>query len=147
MENQLSTLINKLQHVGIPVTDMAKSEAFYSQFGFKNVMQSPFTFEGEAGICVMMQLKEIMIELYQMPAKQLQEIKSRKNGHVDHIAFDVDDADKVFETLLKDGSFKIMEDKPVILPFWKNGCKYFNIIGPDGERLEFNEVIKQAPVL
>jgi lactoylglutathione lyase len=27
------------------------------------------------------------------------------------------------------------------LPFWKNGCKYFNITGPDGERLEFNQIL------
>jgi catechol 2,3-dioxygenase-like lactoylglutathione lyase family enzyme len=141
MEDQLSIPINKLQHVGIPVTDMAVSEAFYMRFGFKNVMQSPFTFEGGTGTCVMMQLKDIIIELYQMPGKQLTEIKARKNGHIDHIAFDVDDIDAIFQTL-KNGAFNIIEDKPVFLPFWKNGCRYFNIIGPDGEILEFNQVIK-----
>jgi lactoylglutathione lyase len=141
VEDQFLIPINKLQHVGIPVTDMAVSEAFYNRFGFKNVMQSPFTFEGGNGTCVMMQLKDIIIELYQMPDKQLTEIKARKNGHIDHIAFDVDDIDAVFQTL-KNGAFKIIEDKPVFLPFWKNGCKYFNIIGPDGEILEFNQIIK-----
>jgi lactoylglutathione lyase len=34
-----------------------------------------------------------------------------------------------------------MEDKPVFLPFWKKGCKYFNILDPDGERLEFNQIL------
>ena len=24
---------------------------------------------------------------------------------------------------------------------WKNGCKYFNVLGPDGERLEFNQIL------
>ncbi|MDB5008739.1 MAG: putative lyase [Mucilaginibacter sp.] len=142
MEDQLSISINKLQHAGIPVTDITRSAAFYSRFGFKNVMQSPFTFDGETGTCIMMQLKDIIIELYQMPAKQLEEIKSRKNGHVDHIAFDVDDVDAVFKTLKADGTIKILENAPVFLPFWKNGCKYFNIQGPDGEVLEFNEIIK-----
>lgn len=37
--------------------------------------------------------------------------------------------------------YKILESAPVFLQFWKNGCKYFNIIGPDGERLEFNQVL------
>lgn len=142
MEDQLSISINKLQHVGIPVTDITRSVAFYGRLGFKNVMQSPFTFDGETGTCVMMQLKDIIIELYQMPAKQLEEIKLRKNGHVDHVAFDVDDVDAVFDTLREDGSIKILEHAPVFLPFWKNGCKYFNIEGPDNERLEFNQVIK-----
>jgi lactoylglutathione lyase len=141
MENKLPITINKLQHVGIPVTDVAVSTRFYSRFGFKSVMQSPFTHEGETGTCIMMQLNDIIIELYQIPAKQLQEIKTRKNGHIDHIAFDVDDIDVVFETLKADGSIKILEDKPVFLPFWKKGCKYFNIQGPDQEILEFNQIM------
>ena len=29
----------------------------------------------------------------------------------------------------------------VFLPFWKNGCNYLNITGPDGERLEFNQIL------
>jgi lactoylglutathione lyase len=28
------------------------------------------------------------------------------------------------------------------LAFWSKGCKYFNILGPDGERLEFNQILK-----
>jgi len=141
MENQLSTIIKSLQHVGIPVADIAVSEVFYSRFGFKNVMQSTFTIEGETGTCIMMKHKGVIIELYQMPEKQLQEIKTRKNGHIDHIAFDVDDIDITF-SLLKDASFSILEEQPVHLStFWNNGCKYFNVVGPDGERLEFNQIL------
>ncbi len=141
MESQLHTIINRLQHVGIPVSDITISEAFYSRFGFKNVMQAPFTIGGESGTCIMMKHKEIIIELYQLPSMQLKEIKARKDGHIDHIAFDVDDVEKTFRALKRE-LFKIVEDKPVLLStFWKRGCKYFNIIGPDGERLEFNQVL------
>ena len=142
MENTLNISINKLQHVGIPVTDIVISEKFYNRFGFVKVMQSPFTHDGGTGICVMMQRDEILIELYQMPAKQLEEIKLRGNGRIDHIAFDVDDIDAVFKTLKADSAIHILEDSPVFLPFWKNGCKYFNIAGPDNELLEFNQLIK-----
>jgi len=141
MEGKLPIVINKLQHIGIQVTDIAVSTRFYSRFGFTNVMRSPFTHEGETGTCVMMQLDDIIIELYQMPSRQLGEIRTRKNGHIDHIAFDVDNIDTVFETLKADGDIKILEDNPVFLPFWKNGCKYFNIQGPDREILEFNQIL------
>jgi catechol 2,3-dioxygenase-like lactoylglutathione lyase family enzyme len=142
MENQLTSIINNLQHIGIPVTDIAASEFFYSRFGFKNVMQSTFTIKDEEGVCIMMKYKDIIIELYQMPEEQLQEIKKRKDGHIDHIAFDVTDAEATF-LLLKKEHFNIVEDEPVLLSsFWENGCKYFNVIGPDGERLEFNEIKK-----
>jgi catechol 2,3-dioxygenase-like lactoylglutathione lyase family enzyme len=142
MEDPLNITLNKLQHVGIPVTDITVSEKFYGRFGFKNVMQSAFMHEGETGTCIMMQLNDMVIELYQMPAKELNGIKSRGNGHIDHIAFDVDDIDTTFETLKADKHINILEDRPAFLPFWKNGCKYFNILGPDGERLEFNQIIK-----
>ena len=141
MENQIANLINGLQHVGIPVSNIQMSESFYSRFGFGNVMQSSFFIDGEEGVCIMMKNQHTIIELYQMPKRILSEIKNRKNGHIDHIAFDVDDVDKTF-SLLKEASFEILEEEPQYLPsFWNNGCKYFNILGPDGERLEFNQIL------
>ena len=132
--------INSFQHLGIPVTDLKRSEIFYESLGFKNVMTSDFFIDGAKGFVSMMKRDAMMIEIYQQPEKELKEIKERKNGHIDHVAFDVNNIDKAFETL-KNNSFNIAEEQPVFLPFWKNGCKYFNIIGPDGERLEFCQVL------
>ena len=134
--------INHIQHIGIPVTDIKKSEAFYEKLGFTNVMASTFEIEAEkGGIVAMMKRESMIIELYQMPESKLSEIKSRKDGHVDHIAFDVDDIDLTF-TILKENGFQILEERPLFLNFWDKGCSYFNILGPDGERLEFNQIIK-----
>ena len=71
---------------------------------------------------------------------RVEEIRNRKNGHIEHIAFDVDDIDTTF-ALMKVETFNILEEQPVFLSFWKNGCNYFNITGPDGERLEFNQIL------
>ena len=132
--------LNHLQHIGIPVTDIKVSTAFYKRFGFKNVMSTTFEYNGGSGNVAMMKLNGMIVELYQMPEKELTEIRQRSNGHIDHIAFDVDDIDAVFNEL-KRNDFKILEEEPVFLSFWKNGCKYFNITGPDGERLEFNQIL------
>ena len=136
----MKNLINHIQHIGLPVTNISNSVAFYQQLGFENVMQSPFQEDGQTGTCIMMKNKNVVIELYQLPDHKLQEIRNRKDGHIDHITFDVDDIDYAFKTL-KEASFKIIEEQPVFLPFWKNGCKYFNILGPDNERLEFNQIL------
>ena len=104
-------------------------------------MKVAFHSNGVKGLVAMMQLHQIIIELYQMPENELQEIKNRSNGHINHLAFEVDDIEETFKEL-KNAKFNIIEQAPVYLPFWKNGCKYFNITGPDGERLEFNEIIK-----
>lgn len=140
MKNQVSNLINHLQHVGIPVTDLTVSEAFYHRLGFIRVMHSAFDDDGETGTCVMMKNKSIIIELYQLPAHKLKAIRDRNDGHIDHITFGVHDIDETFAAL-KDASFDIIEEQPVFLPFWENGCKYFNILGPNGERLEFNQIL------
>jgi catechol 2,3-dioxygenase-like lactoylglutathione lyase family enzyme len=132
--------INSIQHIGLPVTDIKRSETFYKKLGFANTMASTFMYNGGTGKVAMMQRDDMIIELYQMPEPELVAIRERKDGRIDHIAFDVDDIDLTFNTLKK-ARFKIFEDAPVYLAFWKNGCKYFNIEGPDGERLEFNQIL------
>ncbi|MGN6492562.1 MAG: VOC family protein [Agriterribacter sp.] len=140
MPSTVQLSLKAIQHVGIPVTDIRASESFYRSLGFSNVMEAEFTQPDGKGTCIMMQQGSIVIELYQLPDAQLPMIKSRRDGHVDHVAFDVTDIDQAYQTLAKAG-YAILEPAPVFLQFWKNGCKYFNIVGPDGERLEFNQVL------
>ncbi|MBB3836967.1 lactoylglutathione lyase [Runella defluvii] len=132
--------LTRIQHVGIPVADLVRSEAFYNRLGFTNVMSSTFQHEGGQGKVAMMKQGDIIIEIYQMPDPALNEIRSRKDGHIDHVAFDVEDIEATFELLKKEG-FNIIEESPVFLAFWQRGCKYFNITGPEGERLEFNQIL------
>jgi len=114
--------------------------AFYEKLGFNLIMDKPFDYEGEEGQCCMVERQGVVLELYQFPPKGLEEIRSRGNGHIDHITFGVRDIETAFNKLCVSG-FNIVEDTPVFLDFWESGCRYFNVIGPDGERLEFNEII------
>jgi catechol 2,3-dioxygenase-like lactoylglutathione lyase family enzyme len=140
MSTPINLTINAIQHIGIPVTNITASQLFYSRLGFTNVMEAPFTDNGGRGTCVMMQRGSMLMELYQLPEPGLKEIRSRGNGHIDHVAFDVSDIDEAFKVIAEAG-FNVLEAEPVFLQFWKNGCRYFNITGPDGERLEFNQVL------
>jgi lactoylglutathione lyase len=132
--------INHLQHVGIPVTDIEISQSFYERLGFKRAMNATFMHEGEEGKVSMMKRDGMIIELYQMPEAELVNVQQRKDGKIDHIAFDVDDINEAFDILKKEG-FSIIEEQPVFLNFWVKGCKYFYITGPDGERLEFCQIL------
>jgi lactoylglutathione lyase len=132
--------LTRLQHIGIPVTNLKKSILFYESLGFCDVMTSQFPFGNEQGDVTMMKLGDMMIELYQYPPSERHAIGKRSHGHIDHIAFDVADIHHAYATL-KGAGHHMLEEAPVFLPFWKNGCKYFNIAGPDGERLEFNQIL------
>jgi catechol 2,3-dioxygenase-like lactoylglutathione lyase family enzyme len=133
--------IRSLQHIGIPVRNIDASIAFYEGLGFRDVMPSTFDLHGETGRVSMMQLRDMIIELYQLPEPERTEATGRKDGHVDHFAFDVADVDLVYRTL-KEAGYRVVEEAPVFLPrFWTKGCRYFNILGPDGERVEFNQIL------
>jgi len=140
MQQPVILSLKAIQHVGIPVTNIKISEQFYSNLGFKNVMQANFQHNNETGTCIMVQQGNIIIELYQMPDQELAAIAARKDGHVDHVAFDVPNIDETF-FILKTAGYNLVEDAPVYLKFWERGCRYFNILGPDNERLEFNQVL------
>lgn len=133
--------IRGLQHIGIPVSDIDASIAFYEGLGFRDVMPSTFDLDGKTGRVGMMKLKDIIIEIYQLPEPHLSAIRNRGDGHVDHFAFDVDDIDATYR-ILKEAGYRMVEEAPVFLPrFWSKGCKYFNILGPDNERVEFNQIL------
>jgi lactoylglutathione lyase len=132
--------IARLQHIGLPVTNLDVSSAFYEGLGFVEVMKSTFDHSGGIGKVSMLKQGDIVLELYQMPEPELEQIRQRKDGRIDHIAFDVEDIEATFATLSSAG-YTIVEPEPVFLPFWKQGCRYFNILGPDGERLEFNQIL------
>lgn len=134
--------ITKIQHVGIPTINLNKSQEFYESLGFTNVMSSNFEHDGSQGKAVMMKSGEILMEIYQLPESELDMIRQRKNGIIDHIAFDVEDIDQAFY-YLKGNGYMVIEDTPVYLPFWKNGCRYFTVLGPDGERIEFNQILDE----
>ena len=55
-------------------------------------MKNKFIHEGEEGKVVMMKYKDIILELYQMPVPD----KYRKDGIIDHIAFDVSNIDETY---------------------------------------------------
>ncbi len=134
-------IITKIQHVGIPTSNLTRSQEFYEGLNFKNVMAASFKHNEEEGKVVMMKSGDVIIEIYQLPGSDRNLIHPSGNRRIDHIAFDVSDINITFKSL-KAAGYNVIEDSPVFLPFWKNGCRYFNILGPEGERIEFNQILE-----
>jgi catechol 2,3-dioxygenase-like lactoylglutathione lyase family enzyme len=137
-----SEMLGGWNHLGIPVTEIEKSKAFYSKFGFQEIMNAEIPVDEDAVKAVMIQKDDFIIELYQLVGDELAEIGTRKDGHIDHIALNVVDIEKAYAELQAAG-MKMIEDAPVYIAFWDRGSKYFNIRGPDGEKIEFNQIIKE----
>ncbi|MFM7091311.1 MAG: VOC family protein, partial [Bacteroidota bacterium] len=84
--------INHLQHIGLPIQEINRSRLFYESLGFQCIMKNTFRHEDGEGQVVMMKCKHIILELYQMPFPE----KDRRDGKIDHIAFDVSNIDETY---------------------------------------------------
>jgi lactoylglutathione lyase len=131
-----------LQHLGLPVTDLERSKAFYTQLGFTETMRMDIQPKVKVIRVAMMQHKNFTIELYQLGEEERREIAKRNDGHIDHVALNVLDIEQAYADI-KAAGLEILEDNaPVFLPFWEHGVKYFTVRGPDGEKVEFNQILK-----
>jgi len=122
--------VTGLQHIGLPTNSMADTLKFYEALGFTPALRTENN--GEA-VCFL-KLQNICIETYE---------NGQAVGHcgaIDHIALDVEDVESAWEHI-KSLGFKPIEDGIQFLPFWENGVKYFNILGPNGEKVEFSQML------
>ena len=124
---KIAETINGLQHIGLPTNDLEKTVAFYEGLGFSVALRTVNEAAGEQ--VAFLQLKELMIEASQT---------GRAAGAVDHIALDVADVDTLF-VLLRDGGYELLDDAVRFLPFWARGVRFFTILGPNGEKVEFSQ--------
>ena len=121
-----------LGHVGIPVTSLERSKAFYAQLGFRPV------FEGmvNGNRVAMKEQKDVIFELYQLSDSTL---VANCAGSIDHLALAVHDIDQAFADISAMGM--TITEGICKIPAWENGTKYFIVRGPDGERIEFAQVL------
>lgn len=134
----IKTKVTGIQHVGIPTNEIHKSISFYEGIGFEVVWQTVNELNNQA--VVFLRLGNLVMEIYENGQAAM------KAGAIDHIALDVTDIDSVFESVKKDG-YKRLDEKVQYLPFWEYGVKFFTIIGPNGEKIEFCEKLNQSYLL
>lgn len=118
------------QHIGIPTADVQGSIDFYKTLGFTlatrhNVEGRDFAF---------MQLGNLLIELIPTDAPVM------LNGAVDHFCIDVKQIDELYEKI-KAAGYNMQSEQVNEIAFWEKGAKYFFILGPNRERIEFCEVL------
>ena len=123
-----SKIATGLQHIGIPTDDIDQTIDFYRSLGFELALR---TANGDEQVAFL-KLGDLVIETYQNYKA------ARINGAVDHIAINVTDVDEARR--IADGmGLEVIEEGQ--LPFWENGVRYFTILGPNREKLEFNQYL------
>lgn len=122
--------ITGVQHIGIPTNDIEKTVVFYQGIGFK-IAHTTFN-EAVNEKVVFLKMKNLMIETYENRCAEM------KAGAIDHIALDVTNIDHIYNEM-KAAGYSMLHDSVQFLPFWEKGIKFFIIVGPNEEKLEFCE--------
>lgn len=126
-----------LNHIGIPVVELEKAIEWYERvLGFEVLHRASAPGEEGDVKVAFLGLGDVVLEFYQPVGAEHAELASRRHGHIDHVALLVDDVEEMHRRLTAAG-MDVLEKTPVFLPFWENGIKYFNILGPNGEKIEF----------
>lgn len=117
-----------LQHIGVPTNDIEATIRFYTALGFEVAHRA----DNKGELVAFLKLGDLVIETYQNGRAV------GTAGAVDHIAINVTDVDEARR--IADGmKLEVIEEGQ--LPFWTNGVKYFTILGPNREKLEFNQYL------
>ena len=117
-----------LAHVGIPTLDYGKTLEFYGSLGFD--VAGEFKNPANGASVAFLQLGDLVLEVYEEPAI------AGKAGAVDHIALQSDDIEETYKKVTALG-YENIEDGIQFLPFWEHGVRFFIILGPNNEKVEF----------
>lgn len=132
MSQKINSYVTGVQHIGIPTNNIADTIAFYQEIGFEVMMETVNEAAGEK--VAFLQNKNLVIETYETGMATL------TVGAIDHISIDVTDVDAVFKMI--GTRFRSLDQEVQTLPFWEKGVKFFTIVGPNQEKIEFCERIK-----
>lgn len=129
---KISDYVTGLQHIGIPTNDIEATKAFYMSIGFEIAFE---TFNVEANEKVsFLKNHDVIIETFENHKA------SKIDGAIDHICLQVTDIEEVFQMIQK-GSYEMVNDEIQFLPFWDNGVRFFTILGPNKEKVEFLQML------
>ena len=118
--------VTGIQHLGIPTLDIRATMDFYYGLGFETIWEN--------GEVAFMQLGTLVIETY------IASETAQCNGAIDHVALNVKDIEAAWRDAKACG-YETQDTEINFLPFFERGVKFFTIIGPNREKVEFNQFL------
>lgn len=125
-DSKVIDVISGLAHIGIPTEELEVSRRFYETLGFSPAEED----ERLGGKRVLfMEKNGLVLELYEDSA-------AKAAGAVDHFALETEDLENCLSFVREQG-YRILEDGIQVLELSGRTVTYFNILGPNGEKIEF----------
>lgn len=115
-------------HVGIPTNDLCKTISFYENLGFDVILRTYNEAANEA--VAFLKLSNYIIEAFETGHAAM------CDGAYQHVALEVAGIDDLFAKL-KEENYEMLHEEIQELPFWERGVRFFMILGPNNEKIEF----------
>ncbi len=131
--NPIAARVTGIQHIGLPTNDLKKTIEFYKGLGFEVIFETTIPTHYVA----FLQLKNVCFEAFQAIAGPE---APGKGGAIAHICLDVDDIEATWEAV-KAAGYTPIETEIAGLPYFEKGVRFFNITGPNGETIEFGQIL------
>lgn len=133
--------IHGLHHIGIPTIYIEKTADFYKSFGAEIVFEKMDEDNGKPIRVILVKFCNILLELYERLET------AGTSGAIDHLAFEVEDIETLYEIARKQG-YTFMEDckdHVQLSSYWPNGARWFIVIGANNEKIEFcQEMVSES---
>ena len=125
-----------LDHIGIACTDVEKDAAWYMDtLGF--TLKGRFRSAGRKYYTYFVENPfGTVYEIFQRD-----DLDEKVQGKIDHIAYVSNDIEADYKFCV-DAGYEICTNGIEDIPDrWEKGCRYFKIVSPTGEQIEFSQVL------
>ena len=122
-----------LLHLAIPAKNIDETIEFYEKLGFELIYKKHMRGPENPPVCFL-KLGNYCIETYfaRNPVWEA--------GCIDHVALNVNDVEACYKEAVEEG-YKITTNGIEFMDCWDNSFKYFKIAGPNGESIEFGQIL------
>lgn len=123
----------KMGHIGLAVTDLEAATRWYTEvLGFEQIG----TFAAPDGTAVrFLKNGELVYEVFAPPTGVA------VPGKIDHFCIESSDIEADYAYCAAQGYAFETEDIQNIPTFWENGIRYFKLLSPTGEAVEFCQIL------
>ncbi|NLR32093.1 VOC family protein [Levilactobacillus tujiorum] len=127
----ISQYITGIQHVGIPTADLDRTISFYQSLGFEQAGLFP----NGKNRCAFMRLGNLTIETWEGDPT------NPTAGAINHLSLNTTNIEQAFAAAKQQGLTLVNSEIQSIPTFWERGIRFFNILGPNHETIEFCQIL------
>lgn len=126
-------------HLAVRTKNLKETMSFYAGLGFSMTGNGFLDTEDGRLYIAFMTCKGFTLELIELKGSVVNDPQTWEPGKIDHISLNVQNVQDAFMEARSQG-YEVLDFGIKELPLFDHGCRFFSIKGPNGEKIEFNQI-------